>query len=126
MGDKLGVAIVKEACPVCGKDFEGPIVMNRRFSNKAAEDVRALHGKVIGYKDCPCDECKELLTKGFVLIGVEEAKTDNPQNPYRSGHMWCIKKEAAAELFTRVKLDHGFAFIDVMIADSIGLPVSGI
>ena len=79
--DKVGVALAKEACPVCAKALDGPILMNTRLSGKNAAEVKALHGQIIGFRDAPCDECKELLTKGFVLIGIEEEKTDDMTNP---------------------------------------------
>jgi hypothetical protein len=122
--DKVGVALAKEACPVCAKSFDGPILMNTRLSGKNAKDVEALHGQIIGFRDAPCDECKELLTKGFVLIGIEQDKTEDMSNPYRSGHMWCISKESAEGMFPDAHLRRlGYACIDVNVAESIGLPI---
>lgn len=124
MKNKVGVALVKEACPVCAKALDGPIIMNTRLSEKRAEDVQALHGQIVGFRDEPCDECKELLTKGFVLIGIIEEKTEDMKNPFRSGHMWCITSESANELITDKKLmEKGYACIDVNFAESIGLPI---
>ena len=45
----LGVALVKEACPLCGALSDGPIVMNKRLSKSMAKRVEELHGKTIGY-----------------------------------------------------------------------------
>lgn len=124
MKNNLGVALTKEACKICGKAFDGPILMNTRLSGKKADEVKALHGKVIGYRDTPCDECKKLLTKGFVLIGVDMDKTDNMSDPYRTGHMWCVSKESAEKMFTNKKeTELGYACIDVNVAESIGLPI---
>jgi hypothetical protein len=122
--DTLGVALTKEACVVCAKALDGPILMNTRLSGKKASEVKALHGQIIGYRDTPCDECKELLAKGFVLIGVDLEKTDDMKNPYRSGHMWCITKDSAEKMFTNKKeTELGYACIDVNVAESIGLPI---
>lgn len=122
--DTLGVALTKEACVVCAKAMDGPILMNTRLSGKNASEVKALHGQIIGYRDAPCDECKELLTKGFVLIGIDMDKTDDMSNPYRSGHMWAIDKKVAEEMFPDAHLRRlGYACIDVNVAESIGLPI---
>lgn len=124
MKNNLGIALTKEACPVCAKAFDGPIIMNRVLLENKAKQVESLHGQIIGYRDTPCDECKELLAKGFVLIGIHLDKTDDMSNPYRSGQMWCIKREAAEEMFTDKKqTELGYACIDVNIAESIGLPI---
>ena len=74
----LGVALVKEACPLCGAAEDGPIVMNTRLGPQRAKDVEELHGKVVGYMDKPCSQCQGLLDQGFLLIGVIEEKTDDP------------------------------------------------
>ena len=122
--DKVGVALAKEACPVCAKTMDGPILMNTKLSGKNASEVKALHGQIIGFKDIPCDECKELLNKGFVLIGINAEKTDDMSNPYRSGHMWCISTKSAEEIFPDPNLRRlGYACIDVNLAENIGLPI---
>lgn len=121
MKNNLGIALTKEACPVCAKAFDGPIIMNRVLLENKAKQVESLHGQIIGYRDTPCDECKELLAKGFVLIGVHLDKTDDMKNPYRSGHMYCIKQESAEELFKDLP-KQGFAYIDIKILEALGFP----
>ena len=37
--DKLGVALVKELCPICCKEMDGPIIMNQRLSRVQKEKV---------------------------------------------------------------------------------------
>lgn len=122
--NKLGVALVKEACPLCGKTEDGPIIMNTRLTNKMARKVEELHGQVIGYMDKPCKECQEYMSKGFLLIGVIDEKTEDKTNPYRSGNIWVIKHEAAEKMFNDTS--KGAAFIDVKAAEQIGLPFENI
>lgn len=120
----VGVALVKELCPMCAKEIEGPIILNTVLTPARAKEVESLHGQVIGFAEQPCDECKELKTKGFVLIGVVEAKTDDIRNPYRSGNIWVITHEASKTMFPPDKLVKGVAYIDVLAAELIGLPNS--
>lgn len=125
--DTIGVALTKEACPICGIAFDGPILMNRTLSKKKAEDVKSLHGKIIGFRDTPCDSCNEMLKQGTVLVGVDTNKTDDAKNPWRTGHMWCVKKEFADKLFVSAEIDNKdakWSFIDIEVARQIGLPLN--
>ena len=120
---KLGVALAKEACPACGALVDGPILMNTKLTKEAAEKTESLHGKVIGYLEKPCDHCADLMSKGFLLIGVDMDKTEDETNPYRSGHQWVITEEAVDKMFSDINKDAGYAFISTHIARHIGLPV---
>lgn len=122
----LGVALVKEACPLCGALSGGPIVMNSILSEKRAKEVEALNGKTIGYSEEPCKECKSVMEQAFLIIGIVEAKTNDNSNPYRSGNQWGIKKEAAIEMFGEEMCKKGVAFIDILIANEIELPGANI
>lgn len=121
--NKLGVALAKEACPACGALVDGPILMNNKLTKKEAEKVEDLHGKVIGYLDEPCDSCQDLMSQGFLLLGVDMSKTTDETNPYRSGHQWVITHEAVDKLFNNINTDLGYAFISTDIAKKIGLPI---
>lgn len=121
-GDTVGVALVKEACPLCGALTDGPIIMNTRLTKHNADNVKAMHGQTIGYSDKPCKECRDIMSKAFLIIGVVEAKTDDYKNPYRSGNKWGVRKEAALEMFGEESYKKGVCFMDVHTADQIGLP----
>ena len=118
----LGVALVKKACPLCGVLSDGPIVMNSILSEERAKEVKALNGKTIGYSEEPCKECKSVMEQAFLIIGIVEAKTNDNSNPYRSGNQWGIRKEKALEMFGEENCKKGACFMDVHIADKIGLP----
>jgi len=124
--NELGVALVKEACRLCGTIYDGPIVMNTRLTVSMAEKVEAMHGKVIGFLPEPCDQCKDLMSKGFLIIGVIEEKTDDKDNPWRSGHQWVLRMDKAREIFTKDVCDKGAAFIDISLAKALGLPVADV
>lgn len=120
----LGVALVKEVCPVCTQETDGPILMNTRLSESKAKQVEDLHGKVIGFSKEPCPKCKEDMKKAFMFIGAIEEKSDDPKNPYRSGHIWGIKHEVAKEMIQDEKvLKLGFCLIDLKAAKAMGLPI---
>jgi hypothetical protein len=123
MEDQLGIALVKEACRLCGGEVNDAIIMNRKLSKKNAKKVEELHGKVIGYAKEPCKDCKEAMTKGLLMIGVIEEKTEDEDNPWRSGHQWVIKKEKAEELFGENVAVQGAVFVDIKAAKQMGLPV---
>jgi hypothetical protein len=120
---KLGVAMVKELCPICAKtEMDGGVVMNKILSKPMAKRVENLHNQVIGFSKEPCDKCKEYKAMGFVLIGVVETKTEDATNPYRSGNIWVVKQEVADNLFEGNAPKSGVAFIDIMVADQMELP----
>lgn len=117
----LGVALVKRACFLCGKIEDAEIVMNTVLVESLAKKVEDMHGQVVGYLDKPCEECRGMMSKGFLLIGVIEAKTEDRRNPYRSGNQWVITRDAAMKMFKHEDLKKGAAFIDVDVARNIGL-----
>jgi hypothetical protein len=92
--DEVGIALVKEACPICCKLMDGPIIIGKQFNKKTAKEVNEMNGKVVGFADKPCPECQKLIDEGcFFIIGVDGSKTTDPKNPYRSGHIVGITKE---------------------------------
>ena len=97
---------VKELCPVCTKIMTG--------SETASE---------IKWSKDFCEECTEMKSKGFILIGAVESKTEDATNPYRSGNVWCVTQEVAEEVFKpHGAPKSGVAFIDVKVAHAMALP----
>lgn len=120
---KFAAALTKELCPICTKEMDGGIVVNTRLTTSDAKKVEAMHNQVIGWSKEPCDECKDMQTKGFILIGAVEAKTDDVTNPYRSGNIWCVAQKVADDLFApHPAPKSGIAFIDVTVAEQMKLP----
>ena len=120
--DIIGTALVHENCPICGKKINEQIMMNSTLTEKNAKEIKSLHNKSVGYSEEPCDECKELKKQGFIFIEVDESKTEDKSNPYRTGNMWVIKKEAAERIITNKDIiDVGASFIDMIVAKQIGL-----
>lgn len=94
----LGVALLKYACPICGKenkDASAVALGNRFHDKKNVARVEAMNNKIVGFSEQPCKECQSWIDKGaFFIIGIDPEKTEDMSNPYRTGHLVGIKKES--------------------------------
>ena len=95
--------MVYRICPVCEKpvDQDSEIILNKKLSKPNADKVRELHGKIMGYAKRICNECHEKIGTGIYLVGILEAKTEDKRNPYRSGNIIGIKREAFERIFNK-------------------------
>jgi len=119
--ENFAVSLAKELCIVCCKEMDGPILINKRLTKKDAERVKNLNGKVIGWSEKLCDDCNDMKEKGFIFIGYDSSKTDDRNNPWRTGNIWVVKKEAARNMLDEKTYNKGFVFIDIEDAKRIGL-----
>ena len=127
--NNFGVSLTKEACIICLKEIDGPIIMNTKLTKKEKEKIEKLNGKIIGFAKEPCDECKENIKKAFMFIGFYEDKSDMdnlPQGFYRSGHIVGTKKEIPlVQEFVKNNIpgaiEKGYCFMPVKIMKQIGL-----
>ena len=98
MPDKVGVALLKYVCPICGQVNEdaSAIALGSLINDKEnIKKVEAMHNKVVGFSEKPCKECQSYIDKGaFFVIGIDPEKTDDFHNPYRTGHVVGIKRES--------------------------------
>lgn len=123
MSNKIGIALTKNLCPLCGAKMEDDILINSKLTEKAAKAIEKLNGEAVAIADYPCNECSEFMEKGFLLIGyIDDKSGKKNEDLYRSGNKWIITHEAAKEIFPATNLKHGFAFIDVKVAMKVGLP----
>ena len=118
MSNKVGTALVKRACRVCAKTFDAEIVLNTKLTEYNAKKVEDLHQKVVGYLEEPCDNCKELMGQGIVFIGVDDEKTEDKKDPYRTGHMAVVRRSAIKD---EKILEHGVAFVDYNQGVKLGI-----
>jgi len=125
MSNKIGVALVKRACPVCGKEQDGEIIINTRPSKRRAAEVEKLNGKCVGFMEEPCSECQEFMKQGIILVTVDESKTDDPSNPYRTGGFFVVTEEAVKRSFNAEMADELIetraGFIEHKAAVQLGL-----
>lgn len=94
--NNLGVALVKELCPICCKEIDGPIIMNRVLTEEYANNIKNMHGKVIGFADHCCEECAKYKDEAVFFIGIDESKCSSRhlKDLYRTGQIVAIKKES--------------------------------
>ena len=94
--NNLEVSLVKELCPVCGKEMDGPIIMNTVLTEKHAKKVRDLHNKVIGFADHCCEECAKYKDEAVFFVSIDASKSSKNflEELYRTGKISGIKKEA--------------------------------
>ena len=117
----LGTALVKRVCPVCLKEHDAEILMNTVLSEKNADNIEAMHGKVIGFMDDACDECQEKLPKdkGTWLVVVDLSKTEDKSNPHRTGQLFGVTKEYAQ----KIGINSYISFIDYNDAIKLNFPI---
>jgi hypothetical protein len=121
LSEKHGVNPSVEQCFVCLKDV-GVVLFGRLEG-----DAEAPRKVCLGPSSEPCDECKKLMKQGVILISVDEAKTEDMQNPWRTGG-WCVVKDDfikrvfnPPELVEHV-LARRMAFMPDDAWDALGLP----
>ena len=121
VSEKHGVNPSLEQCFVCCKDV-GVVLFG-----KLKGDAEAPRRVCLGPNSEPCDECKGYMEQGVILISVDEARSDDRQNPWRTGG-WCVVRD---EFVTRVfepgelveqVLKQRVAFMPDEAWDILGLP----
>lgn len=119
---KLGVALTKELCPICCKEMNGPIIMNKRLSKPQKEKVESMNNKVIGFADHCCDECAKYKDEAVFIVAVDAEKSDfhDISKIYRAGKYCAIKKdtefikqEEIQKCIIKLKDDTQFCFMDI-------------
>lgn len=128
MTDNLGVALVKELCLVCGKEMDGPIILNSILTTNAAKKVKDLHNKVIGFADHCCEECSKYKDEAVFFVSIDESKSskDSLNNLYRTGKITGIKKEAdiveqCKDYIVTIKDGTQIIFIDEELGKKLGV-----
>lgn len=89
---KIHMALVYRACPCCGMKDEkqGEILMDTVFKLKS--EIEEAHNKVIGFGSF-CETCLEETKDRVALVGVDMEKTEDENNPYRTGERILMKDE---------------------------------
>ena len=129
MENNFETALVKELCIVCTKEQAGAIVMNQKLTPKAAADVKAMHNKVVGFAEKPCEECAKNMEVAFMFVGFDPDKSDMENLPYgfyRTGHIIGTKKDIplVTELVKDVDpkaIDKGYIFMEIQAMKDLNL-----
>ena len=122
------VALVKELCPVCCKEIDGPIIMNKMLTEEAAKEVKELEGKVIGFSDHCCEECARHKDEVIYFVGIdaEKSSSNKLEELYRTGQIVGIKKEAdiidvVKDYIVTLKDNTRICFIDKEAGINLGI-----
>lgn len=121
------VGIVKYACPICGKEVDNEIILNSKLTKKAAQSIREMNGKFIGYSKNACKECLKYKDEVVFFIGILPEKSDKTNGIYRTGDVVGVKQESdfvkdvPVEYILKTANDVKFCFIDVEAGKEIGI-----
>lgn len=121
--NNIEVALAKEACLACGKLIDGPIIMNTKLTAQEANKVKDIHGKCIGYAKELCDTCKDLCSKGLLVVEIDADKSEL-NNSYRTGRLFVLDNNSdfvknINEKFIINKKDNKFVFMDKEVTNKL-------
>lgn len=114
---KYGVNPTIPVCFFCGK-LKNEIALMGKMGGRG-EDLEAPRNMVIDYE--PCDECKEMMSKGVALIVVSDKQPEDKRPPmtaqgdqkvYPLGGMLVIKSEAFSQMTGQQFSDGDKCFIN--------------
>lgn len=123
----IGIGLIKECCPACGNVFENGIAISKRIfqSEAGKEKFEKELENPIGISEDLCSECKEHASNGIIFVGVDESKTTDIKNPWRTGLFAVVKEEAVKEFISEPMLSQvlkvRMCYIEQEVAESIGL-----
>jgi len=120
LSKKYGVNPAIPKCFYCYED-KSEIIL----AGKLPGDIEAPRGVV--WDKRPCDKCKGFMEQGIILISVDEAKTTDPQNPWRTDGWVVVKEEAVRRMVIPPELvEHicksRVCFVPDDAWDKLGLP----
>lgn len=91
-------------CPCCGKEFAIAIFGANYRDPKTRKTVEAPHK--IAMPNQLCDSCKDVIENknGIFFIEVRDGEAAaHSENPYRTGRLIAISREAAEKMFGEIK-----------------------
>jgi len=97
-------------CPLCGKEKNEIALLGDAMEEQAPMKM------VID--DEPCDECKEMMGAGILLISVKDGS--DKENPYRTGLKAAIREEAFEKVFGEIPTQR-FAFVEDSVLKKTGI-----
>ena len=104
LSKKYGVNPSVEKCAVCGKDMS-VVLFGTSWKDANGKTAEAPREVCLGHL---CDDCKKIVDQGGVFI-IEVRDGESGNNPYRTGRLVAIKREAAERMFKEV---HSIAYME--------------
>lgn len=101
---EFGVNPSVQTCPICGKDM-GIIMFGTSYKDENGKTAQAPR-QVCTHE--VCDDCDKVLKDGGVFI-IEVRDGEKGPNPYRTGRLVALKREAAERIFKQV---HPVAYME--------------
>ena len=119
LSKKHGLNPMIESCFWCGED-KSLVLFGRLPQDQEAPRSGALNLD-------PCEKCKEHMEAGVILISVDEKKTEDPNNPHRTGGWVVIRDEWVRRAVRPQELQNQIlarrvAFLPDDVWDRLGLP----
>lgn len=113
-------------CFVCLKDREVILFgLLRPSQRQALESPNGEAPRKVCLSTEPCAECRELMGRGVILISVDDAKSTDRTNPYRTGAWIVVTDDYIKRAFGRLAesiLESRLAFVPDEVWDASGLP----
>lgn len=128
-----GVAPFLDNCFYCGESRG--LVLAGMSCNKLAMAAGQKEGysrwgnNAICSSKEPCDKCKGYMDQGIILIGVDEKKTTDMDNPYRTGRFAVVRDRVIEQAVTDPELSESIlkarvAFMPDEVFEMLGIPES--
>jgi hypothetical protein len=117
LSPKHGLNPTIPKCFICGQNKNEILLLGR-----LKKDEEAPHNVCFDYS--PCDSCRDWMKQGIILISVDEKKSSDKHNPYRTGGWTVIKAKAARRIFGKNSevLKKRVAFLCDRAWDKLRLP----
>jgi hypothetical protein len=118
LSPKYGVNPSVQICFFCKES------MGLALLGKLPDDTKAPREIILSYD--PCDSCKEIFSKGVLLIEVNDKPYVEGQSPiqngaYPNGSHWVISTDCAKKLFEKENIESTVALISPETAKRLGL-----
>ena len=128
LDEKYGVNPTMTNCFYCGESKD-IILVGKANNIMKKSDMCSNDGEMnqnIGVVDMePCNECKESMEKGIMLISTKDGEAGN-DNPYRTGNIVVVTEDFIERLtdepLTSQIIKKRCTFIEDKTWDMIGLP----
>lgn len=129
--EKHGLNPSLDICFYCGED-KGVVLFGKlnsdikgHFESQGQSEDGKAPRKVVMTKT-PCKKCIEHMKQGVLFISIDESKTVDEENPYRTGYMTLLKEEAVVRIFcedmSKKMLERRAVFLPDEMWDLLKLP----
>jgi hypothetical protein len=107
-------------CYLCGED-KNEIIL----AGQMKKDMQAPQGMV--WDKLPCGTCADYMKQGIIFISVDQDKSTDKDNPYRTGGWAVVKEKVIKEMISDEKLQEQIlatrvVFIPDEAWKALGLP----